>query len=134
MIPKNSPSWIYKGFFYLTAGVIFSATLMRSYLLYQSRPALRQILALLLTLLLFSVLQLLLSHRIGTWFHIYLAIQTTLVFLLFYVTNFNEYDYFSLLFAVLGMQAMQNLSSRSGISWILFFIILIGYPFLRFQG
>jgi len=134
MIPKNYTSWIYKGVFYLTAGLIFSATLMRSYLLYQSRPALRQILALLLTFLLFSVLQLLLSHRIGTWFHIYLAIQTTLVFLLFYVTNFNEYDYFSLLFAVLGMQAMQNLSSRSGISWILFFIILIGYPFIRFQG
>lgn len=134
MIAKRYSNLIYQGVYYLAAGLIYAAILMRSYLLYQSNPALGQILALLFTFLLFSVLELFLSHRVGGWFHIYLAIQTIVVFLLFYVTNFNQYDYFSLLFSILGMQAMQNLNNRSGITWIVFFVLLIGYPFIRYQG
>jgi signal transduction histidine kinase len=134
MTVKRYTDWIYQGVYYLAAGLIYIAILMRSYLLYQSNPVLGQILALLFTFLLFSMLELFLSHRVGSWFHIYLAIQTILVFLLFYVTNFKEYDYFSLLFSILGMQAMQRLSNRDGITWILLFILLIGYPFIRYQG
>jgi len=134
MTAKRYTDWIYQGVYYLAAGLIYIAILMRAYLLYQSNPALGKILVLLFTFLLFSGLELLLSHRLGGWFHIYLAFQTVVVFLLFYVTNFNQYDYFSLLFAILGMQAMQNLNNRSGITWIVFFILLIGYPFIHYQG
>ena len=134
MTAKRYSKWIYQGVFYLAAGLIYTAILLRSYLLYQGTPALGQILALLLIFLLFSGLELLLSKRVGGWFHVYLALQTILVCLLIYGPDFKEYDYFSLLFAILGMQAMQRLNYRGGISWILIFILLIGYAFIRFEG
>ena len=134
MTAKRYTDWIYHGVFYLAAGLIFAAILMRSYLYYQGNPALGQVLVLLLTFLLFSILEILLSQRVGGWFHIYLAFQTVLVTLLIYVSDLKDYDYYSLLFAILGMQAMQNISYRSGVYWILGFILLIGYEFIRFEG
>ncbi len=134
MISKRSTDWIYKGVYYLAAGLIFTAILMRSYLLYQRTPRLGQIMVLLFAFLLFSIMELVGSPRVSVWYHIYLVIQSILVFLLFYVTNFNEYDFYSLLFAILGMQAMQNLGYRNGMTWIALFILLIGYPFIRFEG
>ena len=134
MITKRSSDWIYQGVFYLAAGLTYAAILLRSYLLYQGTPALGQVMALLLIFLLFSALELLISKRIGRWFHVYLILQTILVCLLLYGPDFKEYDYFSLLFAILGMQAIQNLSFRGGISWIMIFILPIGYAFILFQG
>ena len=126
MTDKRYTNWIYQGVYYLAAGLIFTAITMRSYLLHQGTPALGKILTLLFIFLLFSILELFLSRRVGGWFHVYLAFQTVVVYLMIYSLNFQDYDYFALLFAILGMQAMQNLSYRSGISWILFFILLIG--------
>ena len=134
MIDKRYTNWIYKGVFYLAAGLTYAAIVMRSYLLYQSTPELVPVMALLLILLLIFGVELLLSKRISRWFHVYLAIQTILVCLLMYSPDFKEYDYFSLLFAVLGMQAMQNLNYRSGISWIIFFMLPMGIAFILFQG
>ena len=134
MTANRYRNWIYQGVYYLAAGLIYTAVFMRSYLSYQDTPALGQVLALLLIFLLFSMLELLLSKRLSSWYHIYLALQTILVSLLIYSSDFEDYDYFSLLFAILGMQAMQNLSYRGGVSWILFFLVLIGYPFIRYEG
>ena len=134
MIARRFANWIYQGVFYLAAGLIYAAILLRSYLLYQGTPEMRQVLALLLSFLLFSGIGLLLSKRVGNWFHVYLALQTIVVCLLIFNPDFKEYDYFSLLYAILGMQAMQNLSFLGGASWILLFSLLIGYPFIRFEG
>jgi signal transduction histidine kinase len=134
MTGKRTSNWIYQGVYYLAAGLIFTAIMMRSYLHYQGNPALGQILTWLLIFLLFTILELLLSRRLGGWFHFYLAIQAILASLLIYNPNLKDYDYFSLLFAILGMQAMQNLTYRSGIAWIFLFILLISYPFIRSEG
>ena len=134
MTDKRYTNWIYQGVYYLAAGLIFTAITMRSYLLHQGTPALGKILTLLFIFLLFSILELFLSRRVGGWFHVYLAFQTVVVYLMIYSLNFQDYDYFALLFAILGMQAMQNLSYRSGITWILLFILLIGFTFIRFEG
>jgi len=134
MTAKRYTNWVYQGVFYLAAGLIFAAILMRSYLQYRGSPALGQVLVLLFTFLLFSVLGLSVSRRVRSWFHVYLVFQTILVLLLIYGSDLKDYDYYSLLFAILGMQSMQNLSFRGGISWILFFILLISYQFIRFEG
>jgi signal transduction histidine kinase len=134
MIAKPSTNWIYQGVFYVAAGLIYAAIALRSYLLYQGTPELKQVLALLLFYLVFAGIELILRRRVGRWFYIYLVFQTIVVCLLIYGPNFKEYDYFSLLFAILGMQAMQNVSYRGGIFWILLFILLIGYSFVRFEG
>jgi signal transduction histidine kinase len=134
MTAQRNTNWIYRGVYYLAGGLLYVAILLRSYLLYQNTPVLGQVLALLLFYLLFSLLESFISKRVGNWFHVYLALQTFVVCLLIYGPDFKEYDYFSLLFAILGMQAMQNLSRRGGISWILLFMLLIGYPLIRIEG
>jgi signal transduction histidine kinase len=134
MTARRYVDWIYQGVYYLAAGLIFTAIIMRSYLINQGTPKASQVLALLLIFLMVSVLELLLSKRIDGWFNVYLAIQTILVYLLFYASNFEEYDFYSLLFAILGMQAMQNLNYQKGMTWIALFILLIGYLFIRFEG
>jgi signal transduction histidine kinase len=49
-------------------------------------------------------------------------------------SNHEDYDYMSILFAILGMQAMQRSSSRSGIVWITAFFVLFAVPFITFEG
>jgi len=134
MTTRRSTEWIYQGVFYLAAGLTYTAIVLRSFLLYQGTPALGQVLGLLLIFLLLFLVDLALSKYVGGWFHIYLGLQTTLATILLYAPDFIEYDYFSLLFAILGMQAMQRLSLKSVLSWVIAFFILMAYPFFLFSG
>ena len=134
MTSKQYTNWIYKGVFYVAAGLTYAAILLRTYLLYRSTPVLRQGLALLLLFLLLSLLEMFRSKRLGRLFHVYLALQTIVVCILLFGPDFIEYDYFSLLFAIMGMQLMENLNYRSGIAWIVFFLIIIGVLFIFFEG
>jgi signal transduction histidine kinase len=88
---------------------------------------------LLVFLLLFLVVSLP-SIEIGKWFHVYLGVQTVLVCLLMFMPGHIYYDYFTILFGILGMQAMQSLSYRNAVLWIGFFFILIGFRFISLQG
>jgi signal transduction histidine kinase len=134
MTARRSTDWIYQGVFYLAAGLIYFAILLRSYLLYKDTPYLGQVLGLLLLFLILFLAEMAISPRVGGWFHLYLGLQTFLASLLIYGPDFKEYDYFSLLFSILGMQAMRRLSYQTGVSWILAYLVLIGYPFLRNEG
>jgi signal transduction histidine kinase len=134
MREKQSSKWIYQSVYYLASGLIYTAVLLRSILLYQSTPYLGQVLGLLLCFLLLFLIENAFSKHVVKWFHFYLGLQTILVSLLLFGSNFKEYDYFSHLFAILGMQAMQSLNYRRGVTWIGVFFILIGYPFIRFEG
>jgi signal transduction histidine kinase len=131
---EQSNKWIYQSVYYLATGLVYTAILLRSILIYQSTPYLGQVIGLLLCFLLLFLLETLLSKSLGRWFHIYLAVQTVLVCLLLSGLNLEQYDYFSILFAILGMQTMQRLNYRIGIVWIVAFLILLGYLFLLIEG
>jgi hypothetical protein len=134
MNTRRSTNWIYQGVFYLAAGLIYAAVLLRSTLIYRDTPVLRQLLGLLLLFLGLFLSEMALTRHGSIWFHIYLVLQAILTSLLIYGPEFKEYDYYSLLFAILGMQAMRYLNSRASLSWFLAFFVLIGYAFFRFEG
>ncbi len=134
MVNRISNNWIYQGVYYLASGLTYAAVFLRSVLIYQGTPYLQEILGLLLGFLLLFLVVNLLFKDIGRWFHVYLGIQTILVCLLLFNPNHTQYDYFSILFGILGMQAMQNLSERSAIAWIGLIFILMGYRFITLQG
>jgi signal transduction histidine kinase len=133
MTARRDVDWIYQAAFYLAAGLIYVAVLMRSFLLYRDTPVLAQLLALLLLFMGLFLAEMALARRGSGWFHAYLGLQTILTSLLMYGPEFDEYDYFSLLFAILGMQVMRQLGMKAGLAWILAFFVLIGYKFLRFE-
>jgi signal transduction histidine kinase len=130
----QSSKWIYPSVYYLASGLTYTAVLLRSILLYQSTPYLAEVVGLLMGFLLLFLIVSIPSIEIGKWFHVYLGVQTILVCLLLFSPNRPYYDYFTVLFGILGMQAMQNLSYRNSIEWIGFFFILIGYRFISLQG
>jgi signal transduction histidine kinase len=134
MINRQSNKWIYQSIYYLATGLIYAAILLRSILLYQGSPYLGQVVGLLLCFLFLFLLEILLTNYLGRWFHLYLAIQALLVCLLIYGLNAEQYDYFSILFGILGMQTMQRLNYRLGIIWIGVFLVLLGYFYIRFEG
>lgn len=133
MTARRYVDWIYQGVFYLVVGLIYLAILLRSFLLYRNSPVLGQVLGLLLLFMGLFLVEIAFAKRGNIWFLIYLMLQTILTSLLIYGPEFNEYDYFSLLFAILGMQLIRQLSTKVSLAWILIFLVLIGYKFFRFE-
>jgi signal transduction histidine kinase len=133
MSARHFANRIYQGVFYLAAGLIYAAVLMRTFLLYRDTPVLWQVLGLLLLFLILFLAELVLLKHGSPWFHFYLVIQTFLVSLLIFTPEFEEYDYLSLLYAILGMQIMQRTSAKRGVLWMMIFLTLIGYKFIRFE-
>ncbi len=125
---------IYRGVFFLAVGFLYIAIFLRSYLQYQNTPYLGQILGVLLLFMVFFLIETAFVNHSTRFFYIYLALQTILVCLLIYGPDYKEYDFFSLLFTILGMQALQHLNLRIAVGWILFTLFLIGIPFIYFQG
>jgi signal transduction histidine kinase len=125
---------IYQSVYYLATGLVYTAILLRSILIYQGTSNLGEVVGLLLCFLLLFLLETLLSKSLGRWFHIYLVVQIALVCLLLTGLHLEQYDYFSILFAILGMQTMQRLKYRIGIIWIVALLVLLGYLFLRIEG
>ena len=134
MAARRFANRIYQGVVYLAAGLIYAAVLLRSFLLYRDTLVLWQVIGLLLLFLVLFLFELVVVRRGSSWFHIYLVLQTILASLLIYGPEFNEYDYFSLLLAILGMQMMQRVSTKAVLPWILIFLALIGYQFIRING
>lgn len=131
----NEPNkQIYQSVYYLSSGLIYTAVLLRSILFYQGTRYLGTILGLELCFLLLFLVESIISNRTGRWIHLYLGLQSFLIFLLIINSNHEDYDYMSLLFAILGMQAMQRSGIRSGIMWIAVFFVLFAVPFITFEG
>jgi signal transduction histidine kinase len=124
---------IYQGVFYLAAGLIYAAELLRSLLLYHNTQLFWQVLGLLCLFLALFLLESIALSRKFSWFQIYLLSQSVLVSLLFFLPQFEEYDYFSILYAILGMQIMQRISVKIGALWIFIFLVFIGYRFFRYE-
>ena len=134
MTSGRSTNWIYQGVYYLAAVLLYAAILMRSFLLYRDTPVFAKVLGLLLLFMGLFLVELALARHGKIWFLTYLLLQTILTSMLIYGAEFNEYDYFSLLFAILGMQVMRKLNINASLLWMLTFFILIGYRFFKMEG
>jgi len=113
---KRSADWAHQWIFYLTAGFLFGAVLLRSLLVYRNNPELGRVLGLLAVWLALFASEAAISPRWPRYFPIYLALQTGLVVVL--LAQPGRRDYFAALFALLGMQAMQRLNPKPGALWI----------------
>ncbi len=128
-------NWLQRWIFYLAAAFMFAAALLRSLIVYQGSPAFGWSLALLLVWLLLFAGSTLLFPRFPkvTPFLFGLQAALVLVFLLW-----TKSDYFAILFAILGMQAMQQFPRRLGwafigLSGVLTFLVLM-VPYGAFQA
>ena len=129
---KRSADRSYQWIFYLTAGFLFGAVLLRSLLVYRNDPELWPVLGLLAVWLVLFASEAAISPRWPRYFPIYLALQTGLVVVL--LARPGRRDYFAVLFAVLGMQAMQRLNPKTGALWIGLFTPLTALLLLKPYG
>ena len=129
---KRSADWAHQWIFYLTAGFLFGAVLLRTLLVYRNNSELGQVLGLLAVWLALFASEAAISPRWPWYSPIYLAVQTGLVVVL--LAQPDRRDYFAVLFALLGMQAMQRLNPKPAALWIGLFTPLMVLLLLRTYG
>jgi signal transduction histidine kinase len=112
---KPGPEALHKWVYYLTAGFLLAACLLRSLLMPQDLSRTFTLLLLLGWLTLFLT-ESMLSARWRGWFTVYLILQGGLTALL--LTGSDSSDFFAVLLAILAMQVMQRYPPRAG-AWIL---------------
>jgi len=132
---KRSASWSYQWIFYLTAGFLFGAVVLRSLLTYRDSPVLGQLLGLLAVwLVLLIASETVISRKWPRYFQLYLIPQIILICVLLFQPDLPEYDYFAILYAILGMQVMQRSSRRVGAIWLGLFFLLTALPLGMIEG
>ena len=133
---KRSNYWSFPWVFYLTAGCIYAAVVLRVLLVYQGSPALGKALGPLAIWLLFFIVEPDIHHkwsaRFPWYFLLYLIVQTSLTLWLLYLPEGT--DFISFLFAILSMQAMLRLSPIFGAAWIGLWALVIVLPLIRGFG
>ena len=128
-----SSQWI----FYLTAGLLFGAAVLRSLLIFRDNPILSQVLGLLMTWLVLFSSEATLSRKWSAqvwarYFAIYLLLQTIVMVVLLSRPGFT--DFFAVLFAILSMQAVQRLTLRQAALVIGLFAPLTTLPLVKIYG
>lgn len=132
---KRSAGRSYQWIFYLTVGLVFGAVVLRSLLTYLDSLVLGQLLALLAVwLVLLVASETIISRKGPKYFQLYLIPQIVLICALLFQPDLPEYDYFALLFAILGMQVMQRSSRRTGAIWLGLFFLLTVLPLGMNEG
>jgi signal transduction histidine kinase len=126
----DSSQWV----FLLTVASLFGTVLLRSLLLYQDSPVLSQVLGLLVAWLVLFASEMAYFRSWPKVFLIYLVLQTFLVSVFLWKLDFQEYDYFAILFAILSTQIMQRLTLRSGAVWLGSFTLLMALPMVKRDG
>ncbi len=129
--PFGIPSfqWV----FYLTTGLLFGATGLRSLLVYANDTPLPQALGLvLLSLLLFILSETWVAARWSAVFPLYVLSQTAVILAMLFLPG--SPDFFALLFGILSMQVMQRWSSLTGTLCIGLLAPLITVPLVMIFG
>lgn len=124
----TSSHWI----FYLTAGLLYAAALLRALLLYFDTPVFTQVVGLLLLSLILFSSQAALTRRWAIYFPIYLILQSSILFVLLLAPDAS--DFFAVLFGVLCMQVMQRERPERGAVWVALFTLLMALPLLLGNG
>ncbi len=68
------------------------------------------------------------------YFQLYLIPQIILICVFLLQPDLPEYDYFAILYAILGMQVMQRSSLRVGVLWLGLFFLLTALPLGMIEG
>jgi signal transduction histidine kinase len=126
---RISTTWSYKLIYYLTAGLLYGAALLRSIIAYQGSPALNQVLGLLAVALMLFIIERYFSRKWSTTFYLYLILQIAVIVTLLFMPRPS--DYFAMLFAILAMQVMQHHELKWGAIWIALFAPLMFVPIMR---
>jgi signal transduction histidine kinase len=124
--PKRT--WLHRWIYYLAAGLLFSATALRTYFIFKDTPYLGKALSLLAAWLLLFLGNIILSRRLAWSTILFLGLEASLIL---YLLVASGEDFFAILFAILGMQAMQRYSPRVvtilvSICAVLTFLALVG--------
>lgn len=120
--------WMHRWIYYLVVGLMYSAASMRALIFFKGGGLHSETLFVLLGWLCLFILNALLSRRVRWFSVIFLALEVGLILFLLLTTG---QDFFAFLFAIVGMQAMQEYSPRVvagliGLFAILTFLALVG--------
>ncbi len=120
-------TWLHRWIYYLAAGFVFAATALRAFIIFQSSEALGWVLFLLALWLLLFLGNALLAPHLPWMIAAFLSVEAGLI--LFLLLNTDQ-DFFAILFAILGMQAMQRYPPKVvgilvGLSALLTFLALV---------
>ena len=126
---KHPPRWTVEGRYYLTAGVLFGAAVLRAVLSYKNHQSLGSVLVLLSIWLVCFVGEHFITHRWPITFPPYVILQTAIIVALLYKPL--KPDYFAVLFAVLSMQIMQRFRLKIAALWIGLFSIAMFVPLMQ---
>jgi signal transduction histidine kinase len=128
--PSADPNrtWLHRWIYYLTAGLLFSAAALRTYFIFKDTPYLGKALLLLAAWLLLFLGNIILSRRLAWSTILFLVLEASLIL---YLLVASGQDFFAILFAILGMQAMQRYSPQVvtiliSICAVLTFLALVG--------
>jgi signal transduction histidine kinase len=123
---RHSTRWTLERSFDLTAGILFSAAVLRASIAYSSSPLRVYILLVLAAMFALYTLERFSPLHSTAIFSAYLAVQSTLITFLLFAPG--EPDYFALLYAILSMQILQKLPLKIGIFPIIAFTPLMYAP------
>ncbi len=126
-----SNKWFHRWIYYLAAGFIFVATLLRSMLVFQDSPGLRLVMLVLGAGLVLFISASFLYPHLPKFTPFLIVGQAALILLLLVRTGT---DYFVILFVILGMQAMQQLPTRTGWAFIVLGTVLAFITLLAPSG
>jgi signal transduction histidine kinase len=118
---NTSSTWLHRSIYYLAASLMFAAAALRSILIYQDSPLFDPILLLLAGWLITFIVSSLVANKSRWLLGFLIGIEVIITMALLLITRT---DYFSLLFAIPGMQAAQETSFRVALILIGFFSIL----------
>jgi signal transduction histidine kinase len=108
----QSDTWLHRWIFYLAAGFMFAAAGLRSLIVYGNSPGINLFLLAWLALFASSTL---LYPRLPKFTACLIIVQAALAFILLLLL---KTDYFAILFAMLGMEAMRQFPPRLGGAFI----------------
>jgi signal transduction histidine kinase len=125
---KNT--WLRRWIYLLAAGFMFAAVLLRSILIFQVSPLLGVILIVLLAWLLIFLGSTLLARRYPWASALLIGLEILLILSLLLLTHSIHSDFFAFLFAISGMQVMQQFTPKEtavviGLSGLMTFLSLL---------
>jgi hypothetical protein len=129
---KHAVDWPYERIYYLTAGFLFGAAVLRALILFHNSTALSQVLGLLVIWLVLFGSEAVLSRKWAWYLAIYVTLQAGVVVLL--LSGPGVTDFFAVLFAVLSIQVMRRLQPRQAALVIGLCAPLIALPLVKTYG
>ncbi|OGO67187.1 MAG: hypothetical protein A2Z37_16785 [Chloroflexi bacterium RBG_19FT_COMBO_62_14] len=119
---------------HLPAGLLFASVVLRSALTYGGTPALLPILGVLAAWVVLFAVQGAIARQWAPSFHVYLALQSGLIFFLLTRPDLPIFDFFAILFCLLSIQALPRLRLSLAAAWLGTFAVLTMVPLVNEYG